>query len=97
MRALVELALDTYGRLDAACNNATDGPAPSPLADIPVDGDTAVSIGLQRQEAAFQGSPSNGTFRITHVWVRTGDRWSIAAMHLSPVGAFAPPAAAPRA
>jgi NAD(P)-dependent dehydrogenase (short-subunit alcohol dehydrogenase family) len=37
MRALVELALETYGRLDAAFNNATDGPMPSPLADIDPD------------------------------------------------------------
>jgi NAD(P)-dependent dehydrogenase (short-subunit alcohol dehydrogenase family) len=32
--ALVESTLDTYGRLDAAFNNATDGPMPAPLADI---------------------------------------------------------------
>src|SRR6185369_16439329 len=31
---LVDLAIDSYGRLDAAFNNATDGPMPSPLADI---------------------------------------------------------------
>jgi NAD(P)-dependent dehydrogenase (short-subunit alcohol dehydrogenase family) len=37
MRALVDLALDAYGRLDAAFNNATDGPIPSPLADIDPD------------------------------------------------------------
>ncbi len=34
MRALVERAVDTFGRLDAAFNNATDGPMPAPLADI---------------------------------------------------------------
>jgi NAD(P)-dependent dehydrogenase (short-subunit alcohol dehydrogenase family) len=34
MRNLVEAALATYGRLDAAFNNATDGPMPAPLADI---------------------------------------------------------------
>src|SRR5689334_20185573 len=34
MAALVQLALDSYGRLDAAFNNATDGPMPAPLADI---------------------------------------------------------------
>ena len=34
MRALVQLALDSFGRLDAAFNNATDGPMPAPLADI---------------------------------------------------------------
>jgi NAD(P)-dependent dehydrogenase (short-subunit alcohol dehydrogenase family) len=37
MRALVALALDGYGRLDAAFNNATDGPMPAPLADIDPD------------------------------------------------------------
>ncbi len=31
---LVSQALDTFGRLDAAFNNATDGPMPAPLADI---------------------------------------------------------------
>src|SRR5690349_277245 len=37
MRSLVELAIETYGRLDAAFNNATDGPMPGPLADIDPD------------------------------------------------------------
>jgi NAD(P)-dependent dehydrogenase (short-subunit alcohol dehydrogenase family) len=37
MRALVALAVDAFGRLDAAFNNATDGPMPSPLADIDPD------------------------------------------------------------
>jgi NAD(P)-dependent dehydrogenase (short-subunit alcohol dehydrogenase family) len=37
MRALVELVLDQFGRLDAAFNNATDGPMPAPLADIDPD------------------------------------------------------------
>jgi ketosteroid isomerase-like protein len=60
-------------------------------------GDTAISIGVQEQEAAFQGAPSNGSFRITHVWVRDGDRWSIASIQLSPTGAFAPPASAGKA
>jgi NAD(P)-dependent dehydrogenase (short-subunit alcohol dehydrogenase family) len=31
---LVQTAIDTFGRLDAAFNNATDGPPPAPLADI---------------------------------------------------------------
>lgn len=34
MRHLVDQAMETYGRLDAAFNNATDGPMPAPLADI---------------------------------------------------------------
>jgi NAD(P)-dependent dehydrogenase (short-subunit alcohol dehydrogenase family) len=33
-RNLVDRALTAYGRLDAAFNNATDGPRPAPLADI---------------------------------------------------------------
>jgi len=37
MRKLVDQALATYGRLDAAFNNATDGPMPAPLADIDPD------------------------------------------------------------
>src|SRR6059058_3865360 len=37
MEALVRLAVDTFGRLDAAINNATDGPMPGPLADIDID------------------------------------------------------------
>jgi NAD(P)-dependent dehydrogenase (short-subunit alcohol dehydrogenase family) len=34
VRHLVESTLNIYGRLDAAFNNATDGPRPAPLADI---------------------------------------------------------------
>lgn len=33
-RQLVDTALETYGRLDVAFNNATDGPMPAPLAEI---------------------------------------------------------------
>jgi NAD(P)-dependent dehydrogenase (short-subunit alcohol dehydrogenase family) len=36
MRNLVDRALARYGRLDAAFNNATDGPRPAPLADIDI-------------------------------------------------------------
>ncbi|HEX5189869.1 MAG TPA: SDR family oxidoreductase [Streptosporangiaceae bacterium] len=34
--SLVENAVGHYGRLDAAFNNATDGPMPAPLADIEI-------------------------------------------------------------
>jgi NAD(P)-dependent dehydrogenase (short-subunit alcohol dehydrogenase family) len=37
MRHLVEAALSTFGRLDAAFNNASAGPMPAPLADIDPD------------------------------------------------------------
>ena len=36
MRNLVDRALARYGRLDAAFNNATDGPMPAPLADTDI-------------------------------------------------------------
>ena len=37
MRNLVDRAMTMYGRLDAAFNNATDGPRPAPLAEIDAD------------------------------------------------------------
>ena len=37
VRSLVERAMARYGRLDAAFNNATDGPRPAPLAEIDPD------------------------------------------------------------
>ena len=57
--------------------------------DVRVYGDSVVTIGTQSQKADYQGSPSNGEFRITHVFVRDGDRWKIAGMQLSPT-TFAP-------
>jgi ketosteroid isomerase-like protein len=56
-------------------------------------GDAVVTIATQSQEATYRGIASNGDFRITHVFVRTDDRWSIAGMQLSPTS-FTPPAAA---
>src|SRR5213080_2500703 len=44
MRGLVERVVATYGRLDAAFNNATDGPLPAQLADIdPAEFDRGVA------------------------------------------------------
>jgi NAD(P)-dependent dehydrogenase (short-subunit alcohol dehydrogenase family) len=41
---LVDRAVEAYGRLDAAFNNATDGPPPTPLADLdPADFDRSVA------------------------------------------------------
>jgi NAD(P)-dependent dehydrogenase (short-subunit alcohol dehydrogenase family) len=37
VRRLVEQTMETFGRLDAAFNNATAGPMPAPLADIDPD------------------------------------------------------------
>src|SRR5258708_18006681 len=36
MRNLIAQVIERYGRLDAAFNNATDGPLPAPLADIDI-------------------------------------------------------------
>jgi ketosteroid isomerase-like protein len=46
-------------------------------------GKTAISIGRQTQQASHQGRPADGRFRVTHVFVRDGDRWALASMHLS--------------
>jgi NAD(P)-dependent dehydrogenase (short-subunit alcohol dehydrogenase family) len=48
VRNLVGSALDTYGRLDAAFNNATDGPLPAPLADIdPAEFDRGIATNVR--------------------------------------------------
>lgn len=48
VRNLVDRAVDTYGRLDAAFNNATDGPLPAPLADIdPEEFDRGISTNVR--------------------------------------------------
>jgi NAD(P)-dependent dehydrogenase (short-subunit alcohol dehydrogenase family) len=45
---LVQEAVETFGRLDAALNNATDGPAPAPLADLsPEDFDRAIRTNIR--------------------------------------------------
>lgn len=44
MKALVAQAVDAFGRLDAAFNNATDGPRPAPLAEIDTD---AFDLGIR--------------------------------------------------
>jgi NAD(P)-dependent dehydrogenase (short-subunit alcohol dehydrogenase family) len=45
---LVRSTLDAYGRLDAAFNNATDGPMPAPLADIdPAEFDRGIATNVR--------------------------------------------------
>jgi len=45
---LVHQAMSTFGRLDAAFNNATDGPLPAPLADIdPADFDRGIRTNIR--------------------------------------------------
>jgi NAD(P)-dependent dehydrogenase (short-subunit alcohol dehydrogenase family) len=48
MSQLVQRTLDTFGRLDAAFNNATDGPFPAPLAEIDPEGfDRAIQTNIR--------------------------------------------------
>jgi ketosteroid isomerase-like protein len=45
--------------------------------------DTVVAIGTQTQHAAYRGTPADGVFRVSHVFVRVRDRWMIAHIQLS--------------
>jgi NAD(P)-dependent dehydrogenase (short-subunit alcohol dehydrogenase family) len=48
MRHLIDSAMERLGRLDAAFNNATDGPMPAPLADIdPDDFDRGIATNIR--------------------------------------------------
>lgn len=48
VESLVSRTLDVFGRLDGAFNNAADGPPPTPLADLPVEGfDHALAVNLR--------------------------------------------------
>jgi len=48
MQHLVDAALTEFGRLDAAFNNATDGPRPAPLADIdPDEFDRGIAVNIR--------------------------------------------------
>lgn len=46
-------------------------------------GTTAIAIGRHTQQATYQGHPADGQFRVTHVFVRDGNRWALASLHLS--------------
>ena len=68
VRNLVERTMATFGRLDAAFNNATDGPPPAPLADIdPDEFDRGIHtnirgtfLGMKFQIPAMLGNRSGG-------------------------------------
>lgn len=63
--------------------------------DVRDYGATAVTIGIHTQQGEVDGHPIDGSFRITQVYVRDGERWALAGAHLSPIGAmpFRPPTA----
>jgi len=49
-------------------------------------GDTALVIGIHDQRATYRGTPSDGQFRSTHIWVRSDGDWQLAGTQLSPIG-----------
>lgn len=61
--------------------------------DVRTYRDAAITIATQTQHAAYRGSPTNGDFRVTHIFVRPGDDWAIASIHLSLTAPPPPPAA----
>jgi ketosteroid isomerase-like protein len=63
--------------------------------EVRVFGDAAVTIGTQTQEAAFKGTPSNGDFRVGHVFVRRDDDWLVASIQLSLTTPPGPPPQSP--
>jgi hypothetical protein len=48
-------------------------------------GDTTVAIGALTQEAAYQGRPADGRFRVTQIAVRRDGHWVLAGLHFSPI------------
>jgi ketosteroid isomerase-like protein len=52
------------------------------------DSQVSIAIGRMQQRAQYAGRPSDGTFRVTVVAIRAGDRWVVAGLHYSPI---APP------
>jgi ketosteroid isomerase-like protein len=47
----------------------------------------AIAIGRLQQHATYAGRPADGTFRVTAIAIRAGDRWLIAGLHYSPIAA----------
>ena len=56
-------------------------------------GTTAVVVGRHTQQAAYQGRPSDGSFRATHIAILQDGHWLLVGQHLSPISA--PPSAPP--
>jgi ketosteroid isomerase-like protein len=57
-----------------------------------INSQIAIAIGRLKQRATYAGRPADGTFRVTVIAIRAGDRWLVAGLHYSPV---APPQVAP--
>jgi ketosteroid isomerase-like protein len=48
-------------------------------------GEVTVVIGQLVQEAAYQGNPADGRFRVTQIWIGSGDGHLLAGLHYSPI------------
>jgi ketosteroid isomerase-like protein len=57
-------------------------------------GEVAIAVGVQAQQASFQGHDASGRFRLTQIAVRQAQRWLIASLHLSGPIPAAPPSRA---
>jgi ketosteroid isomerase-like protein len=57
-------------------------------------GEVAIAVGVQAQQASFQGHDASGRFRLTQIAVRQAQRWLIAGLHLSGPIPDAPPSRA---
>ena len=44
-------------------------------------GEVAIAVGVQAQQASFQGHDASGRFRLTQIVVRQAQRWLIAGLH----------------
>ena len=51
--------------------------------DVRVYSDAAITIGTQTQEAAYQGTPSNGGYLVSHLFIRRDGDWAMANIQLS--------------
>ncbi|GAB3434078.1 nuclear transport factor 2 family protein [Actinophytocola sediminis] len=56
-------------------------------------GDTALVLGVSRQEGSYNGHQANGEFRMTLVLSKAGAGWQVAHCHLS--GPLGPPPGRP--
>jgi ketosteroid isomerase-like protein len=59
-------------------------------------GTAAITIATVTQKATFAGQRTDGQFRVTHVFVKPGDRWQVANAQYSMIGG-PPPFARPGA
>ncbi|MQA96121.1 MAG: DUF4440 domain-containing protein [Streptosporangiales bacterium] len=55
-------------------------------------GGVAVAIGMQNQKTTYDGHPNDGGFRVSHVFVREGERWRLVHVQLSLGSPPGPPA-----